>query len=176
MKMVVVRAVADFETWYRKEHPRLVAALTVATGNVDVARDLVSEAFARALERWDRVAEMESPTGWARQVAMNLLRRHYRRASLEERILRRHPPVASALPDGPIDPVLWATVLALPPRQRAVLALRIVLDLSQEETAALLGIKPGTVSATLVDARRAALRTLTTADHSEPKLPEANHG
>ena len=67
-------ATADFEGWYRTEHRRLVAALAVSSGSVEVAQDVVSEAFARALERWDRVSRMESPTGWVRQVAVNLLR------------------------------------------------------------------------------------------------------
>ncbi|MDQ2647936.1 MAG: SigE family RNA polymerase sigma factor, partial [Actinomycetota bacterium] len=76
----------DFEGWYRVEHGRLLAAVTLATGRVELAQDIVSEAFARALERWDRVSRMESPTGWVRQVAMNLVRRRFRRAALEERI------------------------------------------------------------------------------------------
>ena len=158
-----------FESWYRLEHPRLVAGLTVASGSVEVAQDVVSEAFARALERWDRVAAMESPTGWVRQVAVNLLRRRFRRAALEEQLLRRQPHHDVEPPALAIEPALWAAVLALPPRQRAVLGLRVVLDLSQEDTARLLGIRPATVSAALGHARRNLERAL------EPATTELRH-
>jgi RNA polymerase sigma-70 factor (ECF subfamily) len=128
--------------------------MAVSSGSVEVAQDVVSEAFARALERWDRVGRMESPTGWVRQVAVNLLRRRFRRAALEQQLLRRHPPRDEVAPSPDVDPALWAAVLALPPRQRAVLGLRVVLDLSQDDTARLLGIRPATVSATLGHARK----------------------
>lgn len=51
-----------FEVWYRAEHPRLVAVLALDSADVEVARDAASEAFARALERWERVGTMASPT------------------------------------------------------------------------------------------------------------------
>jgi len=150
----------DFESWYRREQPRLVGAVTVAAGSAEIAQDVVSEAFSRALERWDRVSVMESPTGWVRQVAFNVLRRRQRRAGLERRLLaRRTEPLLSPLPT--IEPELWAAVATLPARQRAVLGLRVVLDLSQAETARLLGISEGTVSTTLIDARRSVARKLT---------------
>jgi len=164
-----------FEDWYRREHGRLLSALTVAAGDVDVAQDLVSEAFARALERWDRVSAMDSPSGWVRQVAVNLLRRRYRRAALERRLLARRPAMTLESPSQAIDPDLWVAVIALPPRQRAVLGLRIVLDLSQEDTAALLGIRPGTVSATLVEARRSLTRTLAVNGTPEDEATEVRH-
>lgn len=48
----------SFDGWYRSEHPRLLALLTVAAGDADVGREITSEAFVRALERWDRVEAM----------------------------------------------------------------------------------------------------------------------
>jgi RNA polymerase sigma-70 factor (ECF subfamily) len=149
-----------FERWYRSEHPRLMAAVTVAAGSRELAQDVVSEAFARAFERWERVSIMESPSGWVRQVAVNVMRRRFRRAALEERLLRRERRPDAEPPSYAIQPELWAAVAALPSRQRAVVALRIVLDLSQEETASLLGIRPGTVSAALTAARRTVANEL----------------
>jgi RNA polymerase sigma-70 factor (ECF subfamily) len=163
-----------FESWYRAEHPRLLAALTVATGDVEVAQDLVSEAFARALERWERVSAMASPGGWVREVAVNLLRRMHRRAALERRLLGRQRPAHSQSPFESIDPELWKAVVSLPPRQRAVLGLRSVLDLSQADTARLLGIRPGTVSATLVEARRRIIVALDREAHPVPSAEEVS--
>jgi RNA polymerase sigma-70 factor (ECF subfamily) len=159
--MMAVVDDTGFERWYRSEHPRLVSAFTVATGDVDVAQDLVAEAFARALARWDAVAAMESPTGWVHVVATNLLRRRMRRAELERRLLaRRSAGPATDSPSPALAPEAWAALAALPPRQRAVVALRIVLDLSQDDTARLLGVRPGTVSAALVAARRSLAAVL----------------
>ncbi|MDP9336881.1 MAG: SigE family RNA polymerase sigma factor, partial [Actinomycetota bacterium] len=59
----------DFEAWYRQVHPRLVSALSLIAGDVDLGRDAVDEACARALERWSRVREMRSPSGWTYRVA-----------------------------------------------------------------------------------------------------------
>lgn len=143
-----------------------------------MARDLAAEAFSRALERWERVAAMEAPAGWVRQVAFNLLRRRLRRSAMEARLLRYQRPPEVESPSPVIDPELWTVVLALPPRQRAVLGLRVVLDLSQEETARLLGIRPGTVSAALVAARRNAARALGGGDRPafDDERSEVEHG
>lgn len=84
----------DFEAWYLAHHARMVAALVLTTGNADLARDAVDEAFARALDRWERVSQMESPAGWTYRVALNAARRGERRRSLERRLLTRQFPEA----------------------------------------------------------------------------------
>ena len=165
-----------FEAWYRQEHPRLAAALTVMSGDAELAHDVVSEAFARALEHWDRVSVMESPTGWVRQVAVNLLRRNHRRAALERRLLGRRRARSDEAPSQAVDPDLWKAVMALPPRQRAVLGLRLVLDLSQADTARLLGIRSGTVSATLVEARRTVTHALSNEESTTASISEVADG
>lgn len=141
----------EFEGWYRAEYPRLVAWLAVAAGNVGVAEDAASEAFARAFARWDRVSRMASPTGWTYAVALNFVRRHERRRALERRVLLRQP--RSSIPPPAVSPEVWDALRALPLRQRTAIALRYVLDLPQGEIADVMGIAPGTVSATLVAAR-----------------------
>ncbi len=67
------RAAADqqFEVWYRAEYPRLVSSLTILAGSSDVGADVAAEAFTRAYEHWSRVAMMQSPGGWVRNVAVN---------------------------------------------------------------------------------------------------------
>jgi DNA-directed RNA polymerase specialized sigma24 family protein len=142
----------DFVSWYERTHSRLLAAVTVLIGDVALAEDVVAEAFARALERWDRVKDMDSPAGWAYQVALNAARRARRRQAFERRVLAQQRPVDVTPPPG--DPDLWAAVWALPPRQRQAIALRYVADLPEAEVASLMGAAPGTVAATLHQARR----------------------
>ena len=141
-----------FGEWYADAYPRLVAALALIGHDRDLARDAGAEACARALERWDRVQAMSSPDGWAYRVGVNVLRRLYRRAAIERRLLARIRPESSIEP-AELDPALWAAVRALPDRQREAIALRYVLDLEQHEVAEAMGIRPGTVASTLHAAR-----------------------
>ncbi|HJR25562.1 MAG TPA: sigma-70 family RNA polymerase sigma factor [Acidimicrobiales bacterium] len=142
----------DFEGWYRREHPVLLASMVLVSGQPELAREAVDEALTRALERWERVSAMSSPGGWTYKVALHCLRRRSRRAALERRLLGRlHRHGAVAPPAGEA----WEVVRSLPARQRAVVVLRYVADLSQAEIAEVLGITRSTVSSTLTDAHRA---------------------
>jgi len=143
---------ADFGGWYQASHPRLVAALTVAAGSVEVAEDVTAEAFVRAYERWDRVRGMGSPDGWLYRVALNLLRRRARRLAFERDLLRRAQPEPAA--PAALAPEVWQAVGALTERQRTAIALRYLLDLPEAEVARAMGIARGTASATLATARR----------------------
>jgi RNA polymerase sigma factor (sigma-70 family) len=152
-----VPSIDGFETWYIAEHDRMIAALVLTTGDVDLATDGVDEAFSKALEQWDKVRSMESPTGWVYRVALNRARRVSRRRSAERAILRRLEP-RSTLP--PQADSLWGLVAELSDRQRQVVILRHVIELKESEIAHALGISRGTVSSTLHDARKKLGRLL----------------
>jgi RNA polymerase sigma factor (sigma-70 family) len=157
---------AAFSAWYRSEHPRLLAAMTLVTRDLHTAQDVTSEAFARALAAWTRVSAMDSPTGWTYRVALNVARRRARRAALEQRLLRR------MVPDDPAPPhersvELWDAVRALPPRAREAIALRYAAGLSEAEVAAAMNVAVGTASATLSAARKALAIALNEAPANE---------
>lgn len=157
----------SFEEWYRFEHPRLTAVLSRLGARPEVARDLAAEAFSRALERWEHVASLASPSGWVFQVGLNLLRRYARRAALEARLLGR--PVQPT--EAPAGSEIWEVVRHLPPRQRQAVVLVYLLDLPYSEAARLLGVAEGTVAATLSAARRRLATEL-----RDPALGEDDHG
>ncbi len=136
----------EFASWYKREHPRVLASLVLVSGDIDQARDAVDEAFCRALTRWDRVSTFDSPAGWTYKVALNLHRRARRRATLERHLLPWMTR-ATEVP-APADEI-WQIVEQLPPRQRAAVVLRHVAALHEQEIAEILGVTRGTVSRTL---------------------------
>jgi RNA polymerase sigma-70 factor (ECF subfamily) len=147
-----------FEMWYRTAHPRVLAALVIASRDIDQASDATSEAFTRALHHWSRVQAMEFPEAWVHRVGVNILRRRHRRQVLEQRVLRRQAPEATPPPQ--VAPDVWDALASLPLRQRQALALRYLLGMTQAEVADAMGVAPGTAAATLHAARRKLARRL----------------
>jgi len=155
-------AVAGFEAWYLREHPKVVAALTWVAGDAHVAADATDEAFARAYADWGRVGKMASPGGWVYRVALNVVRRRMRRAALERRTVEPPPEVAHA-----VDHEIWAVVQQLPERQRVAVVLRYLLDLPEKEVATAMGTSRGTVASALAAARRRLAVWLTDGEASD---------
>jgi RNA polymerase sigma-70 factor (ECF subfamily) len=155
---------AAFEAWYRHEHRRIVNVLVVAAGDIDVGREVADEAFVRCLERWDGSRRPADPSAWTYQVAVNLLRKRWRRRRRERDVLRAVvEPCRVDLTEPAID--LWHAVALLPERMRLAVVLRYLGGLSEREVGEAMGIAPGTVAATLSKARRHLASTL------EPKEP-----
>lgn len=137
----------ELEDFCLDERPQLVAAVTAYCGDPDVAEEVAQEALARACDRWDDVREKRSPGAWTYRVAVNLVNDRFRRRSVERRVRRQ-----LAEPDGWYRDRDAATVVAvrravgmLPPRQRAAVTLRYLLDWTVAETAEALGISDGAV-------------------------------
>lgn len=143
----------DFAAWYAAELPRTCRTLALAVGDPGLAEEAAAEAFARALNAWASVSRMERPASWVYTVALNEVRRTWRRSQLERRYVARlrEEPIA---PPSPPDDALWRAVAALPPRTRAAVALRYVADLTEPQVADAMNISRGTVASTLSDARR----------------------
>ena len=128
-------------------------------GDWYLADDLVQHTFLQLYRHWRRV-EPATLDAYARKVLVNAYlshRRKYRRESVVA-----DPPDSAA--DGPADgrsPAIDAALAALPPRQRALVVLRHMEDMSISEAAELLGIAEGTVksqTARGLEKLRAALK------------------
>ncbi len=134
-----------FDAFVRAHLPRLLAFGRVLTGSEDAAADLVQDALERTLLNWQRIESRESAEGYVRRIMVN------RNISLWRRF--RRETVTDRVPEQPVEPttgtdrdgVAWAALLRLPPRQRAVIALRYYEDLSEAEIARVLGCSVGTV-------------------------------
>jgi RNA polymerase sigma-70 factor (sigma-E family) len=149
------QAQGEFEGFVRGQADRLVRVGYLITGDLSEAEDFVQEALARVARRWGRVATMASPAGYARRVLVNIVidsadgrsRRGQELADTASWALGQRADPGSeegfAAVDGRLN--LLRALVRLPARQRAVLVLRYWEDLSEADTAELLGISPGTV-------------------------------
>ena len=117
--------------------------------------DIVQEAFVKAFRHLSRFRVGEPFGPWLLRIVANetknLSRSRRRRAALALRLCSTESPEGAA--DGPIDQVLAAerrgrlvaVVSALPDRERQVVVCRYFLDLSEAETAQVLGWPLGSV-------------------------------
>jgi RNA polymerase sigma-70 factor (ECF subfamily) len=134
---------AAFETFYRATRDDVFRTILIVVGDRQLAQDAVAEAYTRALARWKTVAQHPAPSAWVAKTALNYVRSGHRVAT---RIASVEVPDVPVTDDAPTDPEMVRQLLALPDRQREVVALRVVLGLDTQQTADLLGIAPGTVT------------------------------
>jgi RNA polymerase sigma-70 factor (sigma-E family) len=124
----------------------LVATAWLVTADRQIAEDCVQDALVGVHRHWSRVSREGNIEAYARRAAINSALSWRRRRRIAEIPVDQVPEVSA--PDEPelgIDPDLVAALRSLPPRMRAVVALRFVEDRSEAETAHLLGCSAGTV-------------------------------
>jgi RNA polymerase sigma-70 factor (sigma-E family) len=145
----------DFTAFVLARSGRLVHFARMLCGDAGLAEDLVQTALEKAYLRWDRI-ELGDPFAYVRQAVVNQHLSWVRR-----RLWRERPSGSTAeldeqagysLPyaDDPTAGVEHRIAIAgalatLTRRERAVVVLRFVEDLTEAQTAATLGIAVGTV-------------------------------
>jgi len=137
------------EQLYRDRYRTFRDVLAGVVGSHDLAREVVQEAFARALRERRQFRGDGSLEAWVWRIAFNVafkLRRDLRR----EWDLDAEPPLREGADH---DADVRSAVQALPPRRRLMVFLRYYADLSYAEIAEALSISEGTVAATLAQAR-----------------------
>jgi RNA polymerase sigma-70 factor (sigma-E family) len=137
----------SFREYVRARTPALSRAAYLLTGDFHLAEDLVQQALLRVAGRWERLTALGDPDPYVRRVLYTQHVSRWRRARLRLDLRAEVP--EQAVPDGSAAVELSHTVRRalrlLTPRQRAVLVLRYFEDLSEAETAAILGCAVGTV-------------------------------
>jgi RNA polymerase sigma-70 factor (sigma-E family) len=132
-----------FAEFVAVRYTELLRTAYLLTGSPWAAEDLVQNCLIRAMSRWERI---EDPMAYLRRAMINDRASRWRRLSRE--LLRADPPeVGIADHTGPIADrtMLVAELGRLPRRMRAVIVLRYWEDLSEVETAAVLGCSVGSV-------------------------------
>jgi RNA polymerase sigma-70 factor (sigma-E family) len=139
----------DFTEFVTFASARLFRTAYAVCGNRQLAEDAVQAGLASAYVSWPRVIGAEDPEAYVRRIVINQLFAWHRRAFKRREVsydVVPEPPPAPSVQDRYVDaePV-WQALQELPARQRAVVVLRYVEDLSERQTADLLGIRCGTV-------------------------------
>jgi RNA polymerase sigma factor (sigma-70 family) len=136
-----VTALPPFQTVLDEHSGAVMAVLRGAVGK-DAAEDCFQETFLAALRAYPKLGDAGNLRGWLLTIAHRKAIDHHRAHG------RRPIPVAEVAEatgqDGMPEPDqrLWAAVGALPPKQRAAVALRYGSDLPHGEIAAALGCSP----------------------------------
>jgi RNA polymerase sigma factor (sigma-70 family) len=152
-------APADLVGFCRAEWSRLVGALSLLTGDVDLAEELAQETIVRVCRDWRKVSQLDAPGAWAHRVAVNLANSHFRRRAAARRALQRVSTIESDDPLRDVAGVLAVreAVMLLPRRERTALVLRYYADLGVRAVAEVMRCPEGTVK-TLTRRAIASLR------------------
>jgi len=139
------------EMLYRTRYGRFRDGVATITGDRESARDVVQEAFARALRKRRTFRGEGSLEAWVWRIALRTAREHLRR--VPGAISNGSVPAALVEPDR--DPALAEALRALPAKRRLIVFLRYFADLSYTQIAEICEVSEGTVGATLTQARAA---------------------
>lgn len=127
---------------YESHAGALLRLCVLLTGRRDQAEDIVQDAFLRSADALDRLTE-EEVGPYLRATAINVWRNKLRRLAIERKLRPRGDRRVELAYEE--RDVLWNAVLRLPDRQRACLVLRFYEDLTERDTARVLGCSLGTV-------------------------------
>src|SRR5437762_740218 len=139
----------EFADFYADAKDDCLRAVVAATGDRQLAEDLVAEAFAKAWASWRSVQRHPAPRAWVVRTALNIRISWWRRRRREVPWTGADVPGdAEGEPGGVLlgDRRIAVALRGLPPRQREVVLLRVYADLDIESTARALKITPGTVA------------------------------
>ena len=170
---------------YRTESGRVLATLIRLLGDFDLAEDAMHDAFAVALEQWQRQGTPANPRSWlistARFKAIDALRRRARFDASSASIAQQLEPQTVApdhaepesLQDDRLRLIFTCCHPTLAPEARVALTLREVCGLTTEEIARAFLTPPATLAQRIVRAKaRIREARLPYQVPSPPELPE----
>jgi RNA polymerase sigma-70 factor (ECF subfamily) len=145
-----VRDEADFRAFVEANGATLLHAARLLTGDHHRGEDLVQTALTKVYLKWGRI---DAPLPYARRALVNAHIDQTRRRWWGERPteIMPEPPDDSAVGDVAASDSrdeLRRILTGLAPKERAVVVLRYYCDLSEQDTAATLGMPVGTVKST----------------------------
>ncbi|KUN83819.1 RNA polymerase subunit sigma-24 [Streptomyces bungoensis] len=141
----------SFSSYVRARRPVLLRTARSLTADPSDAEDLLQTALAKTYVAWERIEDHRAVDGYVRRALVNTRTSQWRRRRVDEYVCDELPEPEAAPQDA--DPAerqalhdaMWRAITRLPARQRAMVVLRYYEDLSEAQTAEVLGVSVGTV-------------------------------
>ncbi|MCF2537571.1 SigE family RNA polymerase sigma factor [Streptomyces nigra] len=145
-------AYPSFSSYVRARQPVLLRTARSLTANPSDAEDLLQTALAKTYVAWERIEDHRALDGYVRRALLNTRTSQWRKRKVDE-FACEELPEPEPLPGHDDDPAerqalrdaMWRAIMRLPARQRAMVVLRYYEDLSEVQTAEVLGVSVGTV-------------------------------
>ena len=151
------------ETLYRSESGRILATLVRLVGDLDLAEEVMHEAFAAALETWPQTGLPDKPRPWlisaGRFKAIDVMRRRARFDAAQSDIALQlearvdEAPQEEEFEDDRLRLTFTCCHPALPSEGQVALTLREVCGLTTEEIARAFLVTPATLAQRIVRAK-----------------------
>ncbi|GAA3390471.1 SigE family RNA polymerase sigma factor [Cryptosporangium minutisporangium] len=159
----------EFRKYVQERLPALQRLAYLLCQDRHHADDLVQDSLVKLYMKWDRARAATHLHAYARTTLVRTFVSERRTNWARRMVLVDHVPdeAASTDPDTASIVAVRRALAGIPPRQRAVIALRYYSDLSVEETAETLGCSAGTVKSQTARGLAALRRALPDSDHDD---------
>lgn len=163
------RDTVAFTEFVAARSPALFRTAYLIVGDHGLAQDLVQEALTKTYVAWPRLREVGKAEAYTRKAITTTYISWWRRKAWRAERPRDDVPESGPMTQREhgsdvVDRAwVWQELQALPPRQRTAIVLRYYEDLTEAQTAQLLGVSAGTVKSQASRAM-AKLRELLAAD------------
>ncbi|WP_432092201.1 SigE family RNA polymerase sigma factor [Streptomyces sp. bgisy100] len=140
----------SFSSYVRARGPVLLRTARSLTANPCDAEDLLQTALTKTYLAWERIEDHRALDGYVRRALVNTRTSQWRKRKVDEFACddlpeRETVPAPDPAEHQVLRDAMWRAILRLPDRQRAMVVLRYYEDLSEAQTAELLGVSVGTV-------------------------------
>ncbi|NXY94859.1 SigE family RNA polymerase sigma factor [Streptomyces sp. BR123] len=144
----------SFSAYVRTRGASLLRTARSLTPNPCDAEDLLQTALAKTYAAWDRIEDHRALDGYVRRALVNTRTSQWRKRKVDEFACDEIPETEATPSTDPAEvqalrDAMWRAVTRLPDRQRAMVVLRYYEDLSEAQTAELMGVSIGTVKSSV---------------------------
>lgn len=128
---------SEFEVFYKESYAGVLRIVRRYVSDMAEAEDITQDAFSRCYPKWTEIRHCDSPMAWVAAVASNLACSRLRRMRVAARIGPRIDGAvalaASSQAETRVD--LVRALRRVPPRQRVILVMHYVGDISIKDIA-----------------------------------------